>query len=58
MLDRSLVGRESEPVVVEVERGMIRRFAEALGDANPIYVDEAAAGARWWRRRASRRRWR
>jgi len=45
MLDRSLVGRESEPVVWEVERGMIRRFAEALGDPNPIYVDEAAARA-------------
>lgn len=45
MLDRSLVGRESEPVVVVVEAGMIRRFAEALGDANPVYVDEAAARA-------------
>jgi acyl dehydratase len=45
MLDRSLVGRESEPWTVEVERGMIRRFAEALGDPNPIYVDEAAARA-------------
>ena len=45
MLDRSLVGRESEPVVHEVEKGAIRRFAEALGDPNPIYVDEAAARA-------------
>ena len=43
MLDRSLVGRESEPVVHEVEKGSIRRFAEALGDPNPIYTDEAAA---------------
>lgn len=45
MLDRSLIGRESEPVVHEVEKGAIRRFAEALGDPNPIYVDEAAARA-------------
>lgn len=45
MLDRSLVGRESEPVVVEVEKNAIRRFAEALGDPNPIHVDEAAARA-------------
>jgi acyl dehydratase len=45
MLDRSLIGRESEPVVVEVEKNAIRRFAEALGDPNPIYVDEAAARA-------------
>ncbi|HET8540721.1 MAG TPA: MaoC family dehydratase N-terminal domain-containing protein [Anaeromyxobacter sp.] len=43
MLDRSLIGRESEPVVHEVERGAIRRFAESLGDPNPIYADEAAA---------------
>ncbi len=45
MVDKSLTGRESEPVVHEVEKGMIRRFAEALGDPNPIYVDEEAARA-------------
>jgi acyl dehydratase len=45
MLDRSLIGRESEPVVHEVEKGAIRRFAEALGDPNPIYTDEVAARA-------------
>ena len=39
------VGRESAPVVVDVERGHIRRFAEAVGDTNPIYVYEAAARA-------------
>jgi acyl dehydratase len=39
------VGRESAPLVVDVERGHIRRFAEAVGDTNPIYVDEAAARA-------------
>ncbi len=45
MLDRSLIGRQSEPVVHEVEKGAIRNFAEALGDPSPIYVDEAAARA-------------
>ena len=45
MLDKTLIGRESEPVLHEVEKGMIRRFAEALGDPNPIYVDEEAARA-------------
>ncbi|MGZ3428105.1 MAG: MaoC family dehydratase N-terminal domain-containing protein [Polyangia bacterium] len=39
------VGRQSEPVILDVERGHIRRFAEAVGDTNPIYVDEAAARA-------------
>ncbi len=43
MLDKSLIGRESEPTVHEVERGAIRRFAEAIGDPNPIYVDDEAA---------------
>lgn len=45
MLDRSLIGRTSEPVVHDVEKNAIRRFAEALGDPNPIYTDEAAARA-------------
>jgi acyl dehydratase len=45
MLDRSLVGRESEPAQHDVERSAIRRFAEALGDPNPLYQDEAAARA-------------
>jgi acyl dehydratase len=45
MLERSLIGRESEPVVHDVERGAILRFVEALGDPNPIYVDEEAARA-------------
>jgi acyl dehydratase len=43
MLERFLVGRESEPVVHEIEKGQIRRFTEALGDPNPIYQDEEAA---------------
>ncbi len=32
-------------MVHEVEKGQIRRFADALGDPNPIYQDEAAARA-------------
>lgn len=45
MLDRSLIGRKSEAALHEVEKGELRRFAEALGDPNPIYVDEVAARA-------------
>ena len=37
------VGRTSEPVWNVVERGAVRRFAEAIGDPNPLYVDEEAA---------------
>ncbi len=43
MLDKTLIGRESEPVSHDVEKGAIRRLAEALGDPNPLYVDEEAA---------------
>ena len=43
MLDKSLIGRESDPIVHDVEKNAIRRFAEALGDPSPIYVDEGAA---------------
>ena len=45
MLDKTLIGRESETTVVEVEKGAIRRLADALGDANPIHGDEEAARA-------------
>ncbi len=42
-IDRSLIGAASEPFVVEVEKGAIARFAEAVGDPNPVYRDEKAA---------------
>ena len=37
------VGRSGEPRTYEVERGAIRRFAEAIGDANPLFNDEHRA---------------
>lgn len=40
---KSLVGERSEPVENLVERGAVRKFAEAIGDPNPLYVDEEAA---------------
>lgn len=36
-IDRSLIGKESPEVVFEVERGAIRKFAEAIGDPTPEY---------------------
>ncbi len=38
-IDRSLIGTFSVPFVVEVEPGAIRKFADAIGDANPLYRD-------------------
>ena len=48
-MDRNATGRESKPVVNEIEKGAIRRFAEALGETNPIYFEEAAARAAGYR---------
>jgi acyl dehydratase len=41
--DKSVLGKESPPVTYDVEKGAIRKFAEAIGDPNPIYYDEEAA---------------
>ena len=48
-MDRNAIGRESKPATNEVEKGAIRRFAEALGETNPIYFEEAAARAAGYR---------
>ncbi len=45
MLDRNAVGRSTPPTLNEVEKGAIRRFAESLGDYNPIYFDAEFARA-------------
>lgn len=36
-------GLESRPVTMEVEKGAIIKFAQAIGDDNPLWNDEAAA---------------
>jgi acyl dehydratase len=48
-VDRNAIGRESKPAINEVEKGSIRRFAEAIGESNPIYFEEAAARAAGYR---------
>lgn len=40
---RNMVGVEAAPEVFEIEKGHIRRFAEAVGDLNPLWQDEAYA---------------
>jgi len=37
---RGLVGKEFTPYRVEVEKGVIRRLAEAIGDQNPLWQDQ------------------
>jgi acyl dehydratase len=40
---RKQIGKQTDARVVEVERGAIKRFAEAIGDSNPLFNDETAA---------------
>ncbi|MGY0694466.1 MaoC family dehydratase N-terminal domain-containing protein [Virgibacillus sp. FSP13] len=38
---KEAIGKRSDKVKNIVERGMVRKFAEAIGDFHPIFVDEA-----------------
>jgi acyl dehydratase len=49
VLDQKAVGVWSAPALNEIEAGAIRRFAEAMGETNPIYFDDAAARAQGYR---------
>jgi len=40
---RAKVGMTHEPVVFEIEKGAIRRFAQAVEDPNPLWVDDEYA---------------
>ncbi|HLR92632.1 MAG TPA: MaoC family dehydratase N-terminal domain-containing protein, partial [Atopostipes sp.] len=35
-----LIGKKSKTVKNIVERGMVKRFSESIGDEQPIYLDE------------------
>jgi acyl dehydratase len=37
------IGLEGDPVTVEVEKGAIIKFAQAIGDDNPLFNDEVEA---------------
>ena len=40
---RAAIGMQSEPAVIEIEKGMIKKFAEAVEDLNPLWQDEEYA---------------
>jgi len=40
---RDAIGVESDPVINEIEKGAIVKFAQAIGDTNPIYNNEEIA---------------
>jgi len=42
---KQLIGKSSAPLVIEVEKSQVRRFAAAIGETDPIHFDEVAAKA-------------
>ncbi|MBI4332955.1 MAG: MaoC family dehydratase N-terminal domain-containing protein [Chloroflexi bacterium] len=40
---KKIIGVESEPIVYDVEKGAIKKFAQAIGDPNPLWQDEEHA---------------
>lgn len=46
---KNAIGVESEPSIYEIEKEPIRRFAESIGDPNPLYRDEAYAKEKGYR---------
>lgn len=43
MIDKFAIGKTTGTHTMEVEKGHIRRFAQAIGDDNPLYFDEEYA---------------
>jgi acyl dehydratase len=47
-INKSVLGKESPPYTVTVERGRIKDFARAIGDLNAFYLDDAVGRASEW----------
>ena len=45
MIDTVYIGHRFAPFSVEVEKGRLRFFAQATGQADPVYTDDSAARA-------------
>jgi acyl dehydratase len=45
VIDRKHIGKKLAPAVLEIEKGRLRFFAQAIGETDPIYTDEGAARA-------------
>jgi len=44
-INKGVLGKEFPPFVVTVERGKIKEFARAIGDTNPLYLDDRVGAA-------------
>jgi len=45
---RAVIGKQASPQACEVTKTAIRRFAQAIGDPNPVYTDEEYARTTQW----------
>lgn len=43
MLDKAHIGKTYGRITTEVEKGRLRFFAKAIGETNPVYIDETTA---------------
>ena len=41
---KTLLEMSLPPVTMDMEKGHIKRFVEAIGDSNPLWLDESAGG--------------
>ena len=42
-IDAQLIGKKTKEYTVDIEKGHIKSFAEAIGDTSPLYFDEEYA---------------
>jgi len=47
-INKALIGKEYPPYAVTVERVKIKEFARAIGDLNPLYLDDRVGAASAW----------
>lgn len=40
---QKLIGKAGEPMIMEIEKGAIKKYADAVGELNPLYWDEEYA---------------
>jgi acyl dehydratase len=45
MIDKKWIGHHIGESALPIERGRLKFFAKAIGETNPVYLDEAAARA-------------
>jgi len=49
MIDKKWIGYTGPEVSFDIERGRLKFFAQAIGESNPIYLDQKAAQAAGYR---------